>query len=264
MTFKFTERRNSRQTTTEPPTFVLRYAAAGSNDSEYARTYALAATPSIVAAASAILTRQDVAVDPVGFELFNVDIPYGKDKKLNGSYKLHFDTTGGTVHITQAKEHIASYPAGAADHQGAIGVTDKDDVQGTEVVIPALKIVVSFSHPLGVITLPQIFNLARWTGRTNSDFFLTRPPGEVLYLGSTGEEGSDTPTSVDYHFAFSENLTAYSVAGISGISKLGHHHYWLEYRSAASGGKAARQPKAVHIERVYDTVPMALAFGFGG
>lgn len=264
MVFKFTERRNSRATTTEPPTYVLRYVAAGSNDSEYVRAYALAATPGIFAAAGAILYRQDVAVDPGGYEIFNVDIPYAKDKKLNGSYKLHFDTTGGTVHITQAKEHIASYPVGAADHQGAIGVTDKDDVQGTEIVIPALKIVVSFSHPLGVITLPQIFNLARWTGRTNSDVFLTRPPGEVLYLGSTGSEGTDSPTEVDYHFAFSENLTSYSVAAIAGISKKGHEHYWIEYKSASSGGKAARQPKAVHVERVYDTVPMALAFGFGG
>ena len=73
-----------------------------------------------------------------------------------------------------------------------------------------------------------------------------------------------THREVDYHFAFSENLTSYSVAAISGIAKKGHEHYWIEYRSASSGGKAARQPKAVHVERVYDTVPMALAFGFGG
>jgi hypothetical protein len=46
--FRFTESRDSRRTTTNPPTYTATYTAAGSNDGAYVRAYAIAATPTIV------------------------------------------------------------------------------------------------------------------------------------------------------------------------------------------------------------------------
>jgi hypothetical protein len=243
---------------------TLRYVASGSNDDSFVKAYALAASPAIVAGATGILYRQDLSIEPQGFECFHIDVPYAEKKAESGKMRISFDTQGGSIHITQAKAHIARFPGTAPDYKGAIGVTGKDDVEGADIVIPALKLTVGFTHPLGVITLTQIFNMADWTGQTNSDVFLGRQPGEILYLGSTGSEGSESPADVDHHFAYSKNLTGLTIGGISGVSKKGHEYYWIRYKPAVDGGKSARQPEAIYVERLYDTFPMAMSFGFGG
>jgi hypothetical protein len=158
-------------------------------------------------------------------------------KRNVGSFQLSFDTTGGTVHITASKQTIAAYGTGATvnDHKQSIGVTGPDkDPEGADVVIPVLKLTATFKHPQGIITLPQIKNLARWTGKVNSDTFLTFAPGEVLFLGCTGSEGTDSPTDIQYHFACSENLTGLSIGGITVANKLGHHLYWIQFQSGVT------------------------------
>lgn len=199
--------------------------------------------------------------------LYDVTIPYGVPTTgTAGSVHLSFDTTGGTIHITASKQTIAAYGSGAAiaDHQQAIGVTGPDkDPEGSDIVIPVLKLTATFRHSQGVITLPQIKNLARWTGKVNSDTFLTFAAGEVLFLGCTGSEGTDQPTEIQYHFACQENLTNLSIGGITVANKLGHHLYWIQYKPAIANNAGTRQPKAVYVERVYDTLPMAASLGFG-
>jgi hypothetical protein len=40
--------------------------------------------------------------------------------------------------------------------------------------------------------------------------------------------------------------------------------YWIQYKPAVANNAGTRQPKAVYVERVYDTIPMATSLGFGG
>jgi hypothetical protein len=266
MPFDFQERA-APQLTTVPPTATLRFRATGEFSESTAHAYATALTPALYAhPTGAILYRQDIAMDGAGYKIFNVDVPYASQKHDTGSFQLSFDTTGGTVHITASKETIGAYGSGAAvaDHKQSIGVTGPDkDPEGADVVIPVLKLTATFRHPQGHITLPQIKNLARWTGKVNSDTFLTFAAGEVLFLGCTGSEGTDQPVEIQYHFACNENLTNLSIGGITVANKLGHNLYWIQYKSAIANNAGTRQPKAVYVERVYDTLPLAASLGFG-
>lgn len=266
MAFKWTETRDSQEAGTNPATLVYRYVATGTNDRAYVHAYAIAVTPNIVSGiAGVLLFKQDVQIKPNGFECWKVEVPYAEARNEVGEYDIDIDTTGGSVHITASKQTIAAFGSGSStsDYGQLIGVTEKDDVEGADVVVPACKIVVNFRHPTGFISMPQVKNLARWTGRTNSDTFLTFAAGEVLFLGFVGKMGSNNPTTLAYHFAMSENLTGLSVGGISSISKKGHELYWIAYKSAVVGNIGRQQPRAVYVERIYDQIPMALSLGFG-
>lgn len=266
MPIKWRELRSSREATTNPPTITLRYCATGEHNQATVLNEALSYTTNLWATPSDLLYRQDVRVEPVGYDIYNVEVPYAGKKEEAGSFQLSFDTTGGTVHITASKETIAAYGTGTnvSDHKQSIGVTGPDkDPEGADVIIPVLKLTATFKHPKGIITLPQIKNLARWTGKVNSDTFLTFAPGEVLFLGCTGSEGTDSPTDVQYHFACSENLTNLSIGGITVANKLGHHLYWIQFKSDVAANAGTRVPKGVYVERVYDTLALATSLGFG-
>jgi hypothetical protein len=265
--FRFTESRDSRRTTTNPLSYTAAYTAAGSNDAAYVRAYALAATPTVVSLVGGTAYRQDVAVDPVGFEQWKVTVPYAKKQHETGEYTLTFDTSGGTVHISASKATIAKYPtATAPDCKQLIGVNG-DQVDGVDVIMPALKMTVNFRHPAAFITLAQIKYLASITGMVNSATFLTFAAGEVLFLGAAGSEGSEAETEVTYQFAMSSNATGLTIGDVTAIAKKGHDLAWIKYKDAvdAPGSTAlpVKQPEFVYVERVYDTVDLALGLGFG-
>jgi hypothetical protein len=273
MPFSLEERRNSGAMTVEPPTVIRRYRASGEFDRNTVLALAVSLTPlTVLHPTGGLLYRQDIALDPAGHKLYYLDIPYAQPSLVanpnsNGTtYEVSFDTTGGSVHITCSRGTVSAWGDGASvsDHMGAIGVSGPDkQPDGAEIVVPALKLTVKARNPAGVITLAQIKNLARWTGRINSDYFLTFSPGEVLFLGCTGTEGTATPTEISFHFACSENLFNLSVGGITIGEKLGHDLYWIQFKPAIANNAGTRQPKAVYVERVYGTVPMAAALGFG-
>lgn len=263
----FTEKPNSRQTSTTPPRITYRYTCSDTIDEEWVRALTLSATPLVTAAAGAILYRQDVQIEPQGWKLWDVTVPYGpRDESPQvGQYTLSFDTTGGTIHITSSKETVAHYPFPdgiVADYKQLIGVND-GQVEGADVVIPALKVSVNYRHPIGLISLAQIKNFARYTGCVNSDSFLTFSPGEVLFLGATGSEGTNSETDVTYQFAMSQNVSGLTIGDIAGIVKKGHDLAWIKYKKAVDDKRPVRQPDIVYIERVYNRAALGMALGFG-
>jgi hypothetical protein len=74
--FTLEETPDSRQETSEPPTYTLIYKAAGEHDNDIVYNYALAATPSVVYRPSAVLYRMDLRVDPDGWGQYIVTVPY--------------------------------------------------------------------------------------------------------------------------------------------------------------------------------------------
>lgn len=264
--FQFDEVPDSRSFSLEPLSETRKYLAMGEFDNLAVQNYARLATPTAVFTTGGMLYRQNVLVEPNGWAKYLVTVPYGKKQRETGSYTFNFDTTGGSVLIKAAREHIASYPAETGNenpHLGAIGVTaDNKDVEGTEVVIPALKLTVTFRHPSGVVTMPYVKTLARATGKTNSLEFLTYDAGELLYLGSTGSDGSETEAEVAYNFAASENIAAATIAGVSGIAKKGFEYVWIQWKPAVTAGEAATQARRVHVEEVYAACDFAAQFGW--
>lgn len=265
-TFRFKESRESRASTVSPPSETRVYTAAGDNSVANVRVYATANTSASLAHEQGTIYRQDIEISPIGYELFKVTVPYGPRTKTQDEWTLDFDTSGGTVHITNSKETVERYTApgkaAAPDMKGAIGVRG-DEIDGTDIVIPALKLTVTYKHPQAIITIPQIKNLARWTGKTNSKTFLTFEEGEVLFLGASGREGTDTETDVKYTFAASENLIQQTIGDVLNVDKKGWEHAWIRYEDAEDNGLPVKKPMWVYVERVYEAIDLATALGFG-
>lgn len=260
---RLNELRESRQGTANPPSITLVYALAGTNDPAYARTLADGTIPTIVASLYGVLYREDLVLDPIGFELWRVTAPFTQRKYALGEYRLRFSTTGGQIHITQAIQERRRYGPGAVNNAGTIGYRSADEIDGTEIVIPALKISCFFRHPQGVMTIARIKTIARATGAVNNTPFLTFLPGEVLFLGADGGEGTQTEAEVEYQFAMSENATGLTIGSIAGVAKLGWEYLWIKYKDNVVGGKPVKEAEAVYVDQVYKELPLATVLGFG-
>jgi hypothetical protein len=252
--------------TANPPSQTHRLKIAEVADENTAMAYAMASTPSLVSTTFGILYRQDVRVNRAAYNMWMVEVPYAPQQ--TEEFTWSFDTTGGTVHITQAKEELRRYPTATAPNQlGALAV-DGDEVKGVEIVIPAMKINVEYSHPLGVMTLARAKFLANITGTTNSDTFLSFAPGEVLFLGANGSDGTTADAKVGYQFAMAANSPNLTIGAIAGVAKRGWEVAWIRYEDTITLGGGVEQPtrvaKYVYVDRVYEEIAMAAALGFGG
>jgi hypothetical protein len=258
---RFDEKPTSRATTYDPPSCTLLYTFAGSTDQAVAYSYAASGSPTMIVAAGQALYRQDIRLDCLGFDVWDVVVPYGKQDRATGSYRFSFSTTGGTVNIKQAKAHVAVFPAGKPDNKGAIDV-EGDTVHGAEIVIPALKLTYAFKHPLGVVNESLAVILARNTGKTNSAPWHGFKIGECLFLGATGADGSDAEAEVTYEIAASEEMTNAAVGAITGVNKKGWDISWNSFEAVAAGGKPTRTVEYISVERVYDSFSFATVLGF--
>ena len=249
-----------------PPSAMTRWKVVDVDNVNTAASYALASTPSIVSTVYGILFRDDLRVKRSAYNQWMIEVPYGVRKGL-GEFSWDFDTTGGQIHITQAKSEVGRYPASAPNQLGAISV-DQDEVKGTEIIIPAMKLNVQFRHPLGVVTIAKAKFLSSITGTVNSDSFLTFAPGEVLFLGARGSDGSEAEATVAYQFAMAKNESGITIGGIAGIAKKAWEVAWVRYEDTVTDGGGSdyptRVPKFVYVDRVYDTIAMSVALGFGG
>lgn len=267
MSFQFIDVPNHIESTGNPPTYTTNWKAVGEQSQTFVHSYTLSATPAVVSTIYGTLYRQDIRVRQVAYNHFTVQVPYGVRKNAYGDFTWDFDTTGATVHVSNAISEVGKFPSTAPDQKGAIRVNG-DSVEGTDIVIPAMKVNVSYKHPYGQITLAQAKFLAGITGKVNSDTFLTFAPGEVLFLGARGSDGTDADATVAYQFAMSSNLTNETIGDITGVDKKGWEVAWIRYEDSVetSGGSdyPVRIPKFVYVDQVYRTVSMSTALGFGG
>jgi len=247
-----------------PANGTYRFIIAEEADAATVQAYAIAMTPSLLTTASGLIYRQDVRINRTAYNQWSVEVPYAAQNNETGDWTWDFDTTGGTIHISTAKEEVARYPAGTAPNQLAAIAVDGDEVKGIDIVIPAMKINVTFRHPLAVVTLAYAKFLSDITGMVNSDTFLTFAPGEVLFLGARGSDGSEAEATVSYQFAMAKNQTGQTIGAIGGVAKKAWEVAWIRYEDTITSSLPTRVAKFVYVDRVYDTVAMAAAFGFGG
>lgn len=259
--FEFIETPDSRQYNADGPSLSLVYSAIGEANEQTVMAFAYAATPTVYSTTMGVLHRQPIQLQPRSSDVFTVTIPYGLRNRELGSWDWDFDTSGGTITLKTSKSTLG-YPVGLApDHKGAIGVHG-DEVDGAEIVIPALRINVNFKHPAGVLSMTRVKQLARWTGKVNSASFMGFDAGEVLFLGARGRNGSDAACDVSYNFAMSENATI-NIGDIVGVIKQGWEHVWVSFKDDVDGGNPVKQPQYAYVEQVYDTFDMAAELGFG-
>lgn len=253
------EATDSRKVRGNPGGIELNYHLAGVIDDVAAWSYALGNTTPMWIAAGQILYRQDVQLDHRGNGLWSVTVPYGPENKQVGQWDFDFDTQGGTVRIFQAKA-TQVFPAGP-DNKDAIDVQG-NDVRGTEIVIPALRMNYTFRHPLGVVNEAYARNIARNTGKTNDRTWHGFAAGECLFLGATGRSGSQSEATIGYSIACSENVTGLTIGAIANVAKKGWESTWISYKDLVDAGKPVKQPEYVYVQRVYDECNFSAVLGF--
>lgn len=260
--FSFEETPDSRAFAAEPGSYTLKYKADGEHDDSLVQAYAIAATPSSVFTPIGQLFRQNVQVDPDGWSQYVVTVPYGKRQNAIGSLDFSFDTTGGTARVRCAKEHIASFPDDGTWNDGAIGRKPDGDVEGVDIIIPAMKLSYTFKHPTGVVDEAYARSLHNITGMTNSATFRGFAAGELLFFGATGSDGTNAEASVTYQLLASPNVTDLTFGSISSVVKQGWHVASVEFEEDVDTGEPVTKPKRVSVDRVYDAVSFADYFGW--
>jgi len=206
------------------------------------------------------LWRNNIKASHEGNGCWRGTVSYGQFQRAVGKWNLNFDTTGGTLHITHSKAQRNKYGTGAPDTR-AIGSHD-GQVDGCDIIIPALKLTWTFRHALGAVPLSRIKQLAGFTGYTNNDTWMTFDANELLFLGCTGSMGSDTETDIAYNFAASQNVTGLTIGSISSIAKKGHDYLDVIWKDAVDTGADVKQAKYVYAHRVYDETAFATLMGF--
>ena len=243
------------------PTATFKYLIRGTTDEQAALT-ALAAGS---AAAYNGLSRLSWNVSPMSDgesvpSTWEGTVQYGlvsSAPRQVGESVYSFDTAGGTQHITQAKQHVASYARGsdtAPYLEGAIGY-DGHDVQGCDITVPVYNF--SETHYLAAESVTDAYKAALFslTGKTNDGTFRGFQAGEVLFLGASGtQRQGDKAWEITFRFAASPNVSNLTIGGSSGIAKKGWEYLWVQYEDAKDNTAKAilKRPRYVFVERVYD------------
>lgn len=231
-----------------------------------------------LASASRIVIASQLKVEQIGPEVFRGSMDYAALQAGGGSsggrggggvnkptavgeVTFSFDGSGGTFKLLEAYSQT-KYGTDAPDHENRISVKDDGEVEGVEIVVPQLVITLTqrFSGP--TITLSWLRSLVLATGTVNSDTFLGFEPGEVLFLGASGQQplhfmsdGDVTAGDRDiaFRFSISPNRTGLTYGSVTGVSKPGHDFLWLAYKTEkdSTGKTLTKIPIGAYVAQTY-------------
>lgn len=227
------------------------YLVTGAADETEVKIVALASTPTTYAG----MLRKSIEVgDRIKDDSWHVTARYEPPEPQEQETPepvTTFDSTGGTQHITQSIQTLGMYGPGASSLLGGAIGYDGEQVAGVDITVPVWNW--SETHYLDDA---QVNALAYYflTGKVNSDSFRGYSPGEVLFLGATGQKRGDAKWEVTFKFAASPNKTGIQVGDITGISKRGWDYMWVQYADDVDDVAKVRikKPVAVYIEQVYE------------
>ncbi len=201
------------------------------------------------------LDADSYTLDPQGGGVWLANVNY----KVRNQSSESFDTTGGTVHVTQSFG-TNRFGTLAPDFQGAIGVSD-DKVDGVDITIPAYKFSETHLIPRAFVGTSYKNTLFQLTGKVNNATFKNFAAGEVLFLGSTGQRRGREDFEITYNFAASPNIASIVfTSSITVLDKEGWDYMWLYYDDQVDGvaHRIVRRPRAAYVERVYERADFGL------
>lgn len=245
----------------DSPSDTIPWVVMGTASATVVKSLVRSTTP----AAYGTLVLQTVAVKETAPEVWECQAKYGARKPPKEyEYKFAFDTTGGRQKITQSLETIGKYAPSektAADHKGAIGVTDHG-VEGCEIVVPKFSWSETWQLPIDTYGWSYSQTLKAITGRVNASAFRGFSAGQVLFRGGKGSASSKDPELIEITYSFdqSDDAKAQAIGDIAGVAKTGWQYLWVHYVEAddTDANQYVRKPDAVYVERVYDSANFGL------
>jgi hypothetical protein len=206
------------------------------------------------------LQKTDVQVRELGAGQWEGEAQYGqKERGELGDIAWNFNISTTNAQITHALEHVATYPATAEDHAGAINVESDGNsltVKGASVAVPKFTWDETHYYAAAVVaTHAFITNLENLVATCNQAAWRIWGAQELLLLGvqSAGSKEMDDTlvVGVKYRFASSRTRTGQAFGDVTGVTLTGHNILWMEYEEDPDSGHLTSQVVAVHTERVY-------------
>jgi hypothetical protein len=175
-----------------------------------------------------------------------------------------FDTTGGTAHVTAGFAERRS-SGSAPDMKGAVDF-DGENVNGVDIIVPALQWAETYDVPNGVVTSAWIRGIAGITGCINESSFRGFEAEEVLFAGCSGsqqwdEEKGDGPWSLTFKFIASKNVSNLPIGGLT-VDKKGHDYLWIKFEADVEGSNLVKRPQYLYATQVYRKAQFS-AIGIG-
>ena len=250
-----------RTTSGDPTSAEIPYAVWGVPTSEIARAMVIEASPPTYTVNEIPLFRKQATVEETGPEAHIVHVIYGPIKPPE-SRGTSSHSIPPAVKITRALRPSTIRPAGktAADHKGAIGVTDHG-VEGCEIVVPKFSWSETWQLPIETYDWAYSQTLKSITGKVNAASFRGFPAGQVLFRGGKGSGSNKNPTLIEITYSFdqSDDVTEQTIGDITGVSKAGWQYLWVQYRETddTDAKSFARRPVAAYVEKVYEATSFA-------
>jgi len=252
----------------------LLYHVLGTDSDTDIVTAVLAEAPGIFTANGINLKLDDISKTQIGPEFWAAEVNYidpekqeDKKKRDENTLVASWDTTGGTQHITTSLETRGSgqrsLSIDPAENFGrAIEVTESG-VNGTDVVVPMLRLELEYKFPNASVTDAYIRKLRDLTGTTNSAEFKGWAIGDLLLLGSSGRQSSQGGITARFIFAAGKSISG-SFGGFVDdegntldLTKRAHDHLWYYFAREEGDENVVQRPKWLYIERVYEETDFA-------
>lgn len=224
------------------------------------------------------LRRSKVGLTPKGGGVWYCEVEYAWQATTQGSSdtppnpdpqaplgaEWSFDSSVGTVHITQSLKTVAKKgrkkPGGgefdAPDYKQAIGVTT-DAVAGVDVPCPKLEVSLTLTYPF--VTLERIKLWSKLGGRTNKAAFLAWERGECMYLGGPTNVQPGQLVKATHKWSAGRNLKDPAdradltiTPGPGGLvlpQKGAHHYVWCAYENNVDAQFGIQIPRAAYVEQ---------------
>jgi len=208
------------------------------------------------------LKRDDIEVEEIAPGMWLCVVRYASSSQTSpeiGQSSFSFEMRGGSQHITQSLQTVASYAssdiAAAPDFRGAIGVTS-EGIDGVDITVPIYTFTETHYLSPEVVTTAYKGTLFHLTGCVNNGSFKGLAAGECLFLGATGARRGTDPDDlweISFAFAGSPNVSGLTIGDITGVTKKGWEYLWIQYQEAedTAAKMLIRKPIAAYVERVY-------------
>ena len=193
-------------------------------------------------------------------------------------FPVQFETGGGTAKFTHSLQTRGMYCAQnvqcVPDFNGGIGYNG-ESFEGVDITVPQFSWTECHTWKIQQVNWNYVVGVNYMVGKTNSEYFRSFAPGEVLFMGACGGwQKNEDECDITYRFMASPNMSNLRIPGFDFdggqaqyIEKGGWDYLWIYYKGTIAKGKKAdgsvgdnsyaiHKPVGCYVERVYDSADL--------